>query len=134
MKTSPVVPILGSGKNNFQFLHVDDLSIIINNAAKRKILGTYIVAGPESISYNDLIKLLMNELKIEKPVLRIPLNLLRPTAHILDIIFAYPPITPGQIYNLTKDRAYNISKVVKIFKYKPTPLRKGLKELISKEF
>ena len=134
IKKSPIVPILGSGKNKMQFLYVNDLIKIIESSIRNKIFGTYVIAGPDIIAYNDFVKLLMKKLKIKKPVIRVPIFFLKPVSHILDKIFTFPPLTPSQLDNLARDREHSMYNIVKIFKYKPTTLSDGLQKLMSKEF
>ena len=71
---------------------------------------------------------------LSKPVVRIPIFLLKPLAHILDIFFHTPPLTPAQLDNLSEDRDYNIGDIVKLFHYTPTSLENGLKRLIAQDF
>jgi len=132
MKKNPVIPILGTGNNTFQFVHVDDICAVVQSAIQNKIYGTHVIAGPDVLSYKDFVKLLMKKLKIKKPVVHVPLSVLKPVAHILDVMMTFPPITPGQISNLAKNRRYLITKTVKLFKYKPTKIEKGLSELLKK--
>jgi len=133
IKKLPVVPILGNGKNRFQFLYIDDLLQVIMASLNRNITGTYVIAGPESGTYEDFMVTVLKELRISKPVVRIPIFLLKPIAHILDIFLSSPPLTPTQLNNLSEDREYDISDTVKLFKYTATPLETGLKRLIARE-
>ncbi len=130
----PIVPVLGKGKNKFQFLYVEDLIRVIKSSFERKIYGTYVIAGPESITYNDFINALLKHLKISKPVVRIPVFLLKPLSYLLEFILASTPITATQLENLAKDRDYDISDTVNLFDYKPTSLDQGLVNLISQDF
>lgn len=134
MKQYPIVPVLGSGKNKFQFLYVADLIRVIKSSFEQKIYGTYVIAGPDSITYNDFTNALLKHLKISKPVVRIPVFLLKPLSYLLDFILASPPLTPTQLENLAKDRDYDISDIVNLFDYKPTSLNNGLSKLISQDF
>jgi NADH dehydrogenase len=134
IKKYPLIPVIGSGKNKFQFVHVQDLCIIIENAIKNNITGTYVVAGPESITYNDFTDLLFNEIGVRRATIKIPVPILKPIAHLLNSVFTFPPITPAQLDNISKNREYDIRKIVNIFKYRPTPLREGLQKLLKAEF
>jgi nucleoside-diphosphate-sugar epimerase len=134
IKNLPVVPILGKGKNRFQFLYIDDLIQVITATLKRNITGTYVIAGPESVTYEDFIATVLQELGIKKPIVRIPIFLLKPIAYFLDVFLPYPPITPTQLNNLSEDRDYDIGSSVKLFKYTATPLEAGLKSLIARDF
>lgn len=122
----PFVPVLGPGHNFFQFIHVDDVAALIEQSIVKSIMGIYTAAGPEVISYNDFVELLMEQMAVRKPVVHFPFWLLKPAVRLLDLGLRNPPLTPGQIANLEKDRNYDITQLVNIFGYTPTPLRSGL--------
>lgn len=134
IKKLPVVPILGNGRNRFQFLYIDDLVKVITASLQRKITGTHVIAGPESVTYENFMATVLSQLGTSKTVVRVPIFLLKPIAHILDIFVPSPPITPTQLNNLSEDRDYDIGSSVKLFKYKATSLETGLKILIARDF
>lgn len=134
IKSKPIAPVLGSGKNKFQFLYIDDLINVIKSAIQREVYGTYVIAGPESFTYNEFMSVLMKHLKTRKPIVRFPIFLLKPASYFLDLIFPFPPLTPTQLKNLVIDRDYDISDNVSHFDYKPTSLDAGLSQLIATEF
>ncbi|MBN2322405.1 MAG: NAD-dependent epimerase/dehydratase family protein [Spirochaetes bacterium] len=129
----PVVPVLGRGRNRFQFLYIGDLLRVVESAIDGPVFGTYLIAGPKSISYNDFMALLFDLLGKKKPVVRVPLFLLRPLTILLDRVSDSPTLTPTQIDNIKKDRDYDIGDTVSAFGYVPTPLREGLLLLLSGE-
>jgi nucleoside-diphosphate-sugar epimerase len=134
IKKLPVVPILGNGKNRFQFLYIDDLLHVIVASLNRKITGTHVIAGPDSITYKDFMVSVFKVLGISKPVVRVPIFMLKPIAHILDVLLPSPPLTPTQLDNLSEDRNYYMGDTEKLFKYTATPLENGLKKLTALEF
>ncbi|HME87523.1 MAG TPA: NAD-dependent epimerase/dehydratase family protein, partial [Candidatus Nanoarchaeia archaeon] len=94
VKHLPFVPVLGSGKNLFQFVYIDDVISIIKSSIKNKIYGIYVVAGPDVISYSDFVKLLMDKLHVKKPLVPLSIRLLKPFSHVLDKLFSRPLLTP----------------------------------------
>jgi NADH dehydrogenase len=134
IKRFPIVPVLGNGTNRFQFLYVDDLIAIIKSSIVNRIYGTYTVAGPESITYNDFMMKIMNYLDIKKSVVKLPIPLLKPISYFLATFFNSPPLTNSQLENLKKDRNYDIAEIVHLFGYKPATLDTSLRSLIAREF
>lgn len=126
----PVVPVLGNGKNIFQFIHVKDVCNIVQECIEKRIKGTFTIAGPDNISYIDTVKLLMKELKVKRLLLTVPLFMLRPVAYILNLFLKNPPVTPGQLANIQIDRVHNMNENIKLFDYHPVYLHQGVKELI----
>jgi NADH dehydrogenase len=133
IKKYPVIPVLGGGENRFQFLYIDDLVRIITSSLAKGIYGTYVIAGPQSVTYKSFMKQILNYLKISKPVVKIPIPLLKPLSYILEIFFSSPPLTHTQLENLKKDRNYDIADIIHTFDYTPTSLDTGLRKLIAQE-
>jgi len=133
MRRFPVIPILGKGNNIFQFVFIGDLVRIIDNALAKKTTGIYTIAGGTSISYKKFIYILKRELNIPKPVWHIPLWVLKPISHILNIVLKNPPLTPSQIQNLSKDHRYDLNEQEQVFSIKTTPLITGLQKAIKEK-
>jgi nucleoside-diphosphate-sugar epimerase len=133
IKGYPIVPILGAGENRFQFMYIDDLIKIITSSIVKGIYGTYVVAGPQSVTYKSFIMQILNCLEIRKPVVKLPITLLKPLSYVLETFFRSPPLTHTQLENLRKDRNYDIAHIMRVFEYVPTPLDVGLRKLIAQE-
>jgi nucleoside-diphosphate-sugar epimerase len=133
IKSYPIVPMLGDGENRFQFLYIDDLIKIIISSINRGIYGTYVIAGLQSVTYKSFMKQILECLWINKPVVRVPIAILKPISYILELFFNSPPLTHTQLQNLKKDRNYDIADIIRVFDYTPTPLDTGLKKLIAQE-
>lgn len=125
----PVVPILGNGRNLFQFVHVDDVASIIDGALARGTTGTFTICGPDSVSYDRLVSMLMDALGIRRPVVHVRIPLVAPLARVLSPLLRNPPLTPSQLANLVPDRAHDISREVETFGYRPTTLADGLQSV-----
>jgi nucleoside-diphosphate-sugar epimerase len=127
----PVVPVLGSGDSLFQFIYIDDLTEIINQAVVKEMDGIYTVAGPQSYTYNEFMYTLMEVMSTKKGLFHTPLWILKPISYILNMLFKNPSLTPTQLDNLAMDRIYDISKIITTFNYKPTELSIGLKKMLT---
>lgn len=56
----PILPIIGSGNNTRQPLYVDDLSkFIVLLSKSRKIRKVYTIGGPEVMTYNQIVDILL---------------------------------------------------------------------------
>jgi len=130
----PLVPMLGMGRNRFQFLFVEDLVAVILSTILKPIPGVYVIAGIDNVSYREFMQTLMRALGRKRPVLPLPLFMLKPIAWILDLVMSNPPITPGQLANLGNDRCYEMAQTCELFGYVPTSLEDGLKALVAEEF
>lgn len=127
----PLVPVLGNGRALFQFVHVNDLIAVIRKGISDHIGGVYTIAGPDSMSYDAFLRNLMTAMHVNKKLVHLPTWLLKPAAHVLNLLFKQPPLTPTQLDNLKKDRHYDISQNLQTFGYRPTPLPEGLSMLFN---
>jgi uncharacterized protein YbjT (DUF2867 family) len=72
---SPFIPIVGS-KTKFQPVYVDDVAKVISVLIEKKYHKKYLeLGGDEIYTFNELIKILLSELKRKRIILRLPFSL-----------------------------------------------------------
>ena len=133
IKHNKIVPIPGSGKYLVQPLHVDDLVVYIQKAIVLPIYGTYMLAGKNSLSYNQLYDLLIRELSLKRIKLHVPLPFLKLVALVLQSLGIKPPLTYAQLCNLARDRNHSIKEVERRFKHTPLTFLEGIRRTIKQE-
>lgn len=127
IKKLPVVPLIGNGV--FQPIYVKDLAKYVNKAlSNHKINGKYVLAGADKITFKEFIKKIQKTINVKKPIITIPVFCILPFVWIYQKLVKNPFITMSQIKNLSSKRTYDISKTIKDFKLKPTPLEQALSE------
>ena len=126
-----IVPILGYGKNLIQPVYVKDLSKCIINSLKYNIQGTYTVCGADSVSYRDIVKTIKKTLNLRRFIFYIPLFIVKPMIYFYEKLVKNPKIKFASLIYLNYNRKHDISHIIKVFKYKPTALKDGIKEIIS---
>ena len=83
----------------------------------------YDIAGKESLSFNNIIKLCKSRFNIKKPLIHIPIFLCL-------ILFRIFPITSLEsIKGINQDTSANISLLVKDLKITPRSFKEGLKDV-----
>ena len=94
---SPFLPLIGGGKTKFQPILVTDLvNIIIKCIYKRFDQGQIIeLGGPDILSFVDILKFLLKELKIKRLLLNLPFPLARKVGYVFEHL-------PGSL--LTRDQ------------------------------
>lgn len=94
----PVVPVLGDGRTLSAPIHVQDLAATIaasfENPAARNTLWD--ACGPNILSTNATLSLLMQVLGQRRPLVHLPLPLVNAAAALLEC-FPRPPLTRGLI-------------------------------------
>jgi NADH dehydrogenase len=128
IRRTPVVPVPGSGKTRFQPIAVKDVARCIVVAAENHHLLGQIVAlgGPEHLSYEEILDIIIAVLKLKRRKIHLPLPLLRPGVWLLERLLPQPPVTTAQLAMLTIDNVTTLDCVENAFGFTPTPLREGI--------
>ena len=134
MKKMPIVPIPGDGQWTFQPIFVEDIPRYIEQGIKKNIVGTYLIAGAEAVSLNALIKRIMELAGEKKPVVHLPMVLVRWMSQVLEVCKIKPPLVTAQLKNMMVKRVYNIQRQIKVFGIKPTPLQEGLEKTVQEKY
>ncbi len=99
----PFFPLYYEGKTKFTPIHVSDLSEIIFQVIKKKIIGETIECiGPEELSFKDIILKLLKSIDKKKLLIPMPLNLAKITAKIFEKM-PNPLLTTDQLKLLKYD-------------------------------
>lgn len=124
MHKFPVIPVIGDGRYRLAPVHISDLvSTITKVIERRDIRGRiYTIAGPESLTYNEVIDRALKAGRLRKLKLHVPLSVvgffLKAGAFFLkDNFFAV-----DQLPRLTCEKSDDISAAVKDFGYGPMSL------------
>jgi len=96
--TGPVVPVLGDGRALSAPIHVDDLALAITAALDdpRGANALLDACGPNILSTNALLDLLMAVLDQRRPIIHLPVGALAVAAGILERL-PKPPLSRGLI-------------------------------------
>ena len=126
IKTYPIVPILGNGKNKLQPIYLEDLIKIIEVCINSDIKGIFLVAGNSIITYDELTDLIIKKLGLIRRKIYIPVWLIKPFAYLSQNLSKNPRITTVQLDNLKIDQVYDIEYMKKIFNIKLKDIEEGL--------
>lgn len=105
VRLNPVVPVVGDGTSMFQPIWVEDVcSCFVKMLDDDAYLGkACAVGGPEQLSYEDLLDIIMRVLGKRKPKLHVPVALMKPLAALMEKVLPSPPVTPAQLDLLELD-------------------------------
>ena len=101
---SPFIPLINSGKTNFQPIYVKDIAKAARSVLKNKSFNgkVYNLGGPEIINFKEILDLIL--LKIRKKRIYVPLSF--PIAKLIGLLFSLSPVKPitiNQVKLLEKD-------------------------------
>jgi len=133
IKRSPLIPIMGSGKNKLQPVYVKDIvKAIVKTIKIDKTIGkVYFLGGAERISFNDLINLILRKLQLKKIKIHLPLTLVKSMAYLYEKVIPNPTFTVDKITLLTYDKICDNSLAERDLNFKPIDIRSGIKFLIG---
>jgi NADH dehydrogenase len=134
IRSSPVLPVIGSGRSKIQPIFVDDVVACIIKAVTSDSFFNeiYEVGGPEQLTYEEVTRAIAAAMGIDRPVVRMPLLFMRPAARILEALLPKPPITTGQLLMLEEDNICSTRDVCEACGSAPLPFRDGLKRFMTK--
>jgi len=119
----PVVTIAGSGKTLFQPIYIEDWIKCFFIAIEKDYNKLYQFGGPEHLSYLEILKAFMEALKIKKPIINIPIGLVKmliPFLYSARIFGVKVPEISRELLNmLQKNNITDIDSVEKEFGFKP---------------
>lgn len=98
IESGPVVPVIGSGRVLSAPIHVDDLAAAIAAALEDPRAENMIfdACGPNTLSTNASLDLLMAALGRQRPTVHLPVGLMNAAARVLEAL-PDPPLTRGLI-------------------------------------
>lgn len=100
LRRMPAFAIPGDGSYPVQPVHVDDLArICIDTAHSDKDLVVD-AAGPETLAFRDLVKLVRRTVNARSPIVRLPPSVMAATARALGLLMHDVVLTPDEIKGL----------------------------------
>jgi nucleoside-diphosphate-sugar epimerase len=129
LRRLPFAPLPGGGQSLVQPIHQSDVTRALLAAARHDWTGPHamVIAGPEPMPYRDFLAAVVRAAGLgPRPVLPLPVGLLRALAGLTRIIPGLPSIGADEIRRLTEDKAFDIAPMRDILGVLPISLEQGL--------
>jgi uncharacterized protein YbjT (DUF2867 family) len=128
IKRTPLVPVIGSGKTRFQLISVEDVAACVARAVEeqRIINQAVLLGGPEYLTYEEIVDLIIERLKLRRRKAHIPVPLMHFMAWTGEKLGLTLPVTSAQLAMLTRDNITSLDAVEKVFGFKPVSLRERI--------
>jgi uncharacterized protein YbjT (DUF2867 family) len=130
---TPVLPFPGTGDCLHQPVHVADVAAAVLAAAGRLAAqdravacGLYNVAGPEAISFGQLLRTCAGAVGRRTRLVPVPLAPLVPLARGYERVSRRPRLRAEQLLRLGEDKAFGIGDTVRDLGYAPRPFADGI--------
>ena len=129
LRRLPCAPLPGGGRSLVQPIHQSDVTRALLAAVRQDWTGpqAIVIAGPEPMPYRDFLAAVVRAAGLgPRPVLPLPVGLLRGLAWCARIIPGLPAIGADEIRRLTEDKAFDIAPMRDMLRVSPIPLDEGL--------
>jgi uncharacterized protein YbjT (DUF2867 family) len=128
----PLLGVPGTGKQKLQPLFVEDLAACVALAiAGRGPNRIYEIGAPEVMTFDDLVRLIMDITGHRRPIFHIPEGAMRAFGAIGEKL-PKPIFSRDAVTFVTADNLCDIAPLVADFGIKLTPVREGLSYLAAK--
>jgi len=133
IKISPVIPIPGSGKSKFQPVYIKDwvkcmLKVL---ESPESFKGIFEIGGPQHLTYNEIVKTLMDAMKSKKIIQHIPMALMKFGAFVAEKTIPLFPVSSDQLRLLEADNICDVHSVEKNFGFKPVKYKDALNDFLQ---
>ena len=134
VRKSPVVPVLGSGRNPVQPVHVDDVAAAIAEALRRpEAVGRdYNLVGPDTVTMNRFTDMVCEVLSRRRWRLNIPGPIALVLAGASGLVLKDPPFTRDNLVGMEQDTVWTSEDAARDLGFAPRPLAAGLREALAR--
>ncbi len=125
IRTMPIVPVIGDGKNEFQPVSADDVARCVANAVDNPRLRNRRaeIGGPQRLTYDQVVDEVAFAMSTKRWKLHIPVALMRFPVWLTEKLFSRPPITKDQLAMLQVPNYSERDTVQGVFRFNPKRIR-----------
>jgi uncharacterized protein YbjT (DUF2867 family) len=128
----PVVPVFGDGRFPTQPVWIEDVALALIRAAEEAaIVGAFELGGPDVLTYEELLRAIGRAVGRPRPLLHVPLALVRAAAAAFDPLGPAAPLTHDQLQMLVEGSATPANTIESVFGIRPLPFAEGLKRYLG---
>jgi uncharacterized protein YbjT (DUF2867 family) len=132
LRLTPVFPVPGTGKQKVQPVLVDDLAACVALALTGKgANGTYEVGGPDLMTFDEMMRLVMEVTGARRPIIHIPESIMRAFGAVGEKL-PTPVLSRDAVKFVTADNACHIAPLIADFGVQLTPMKTGIAYLAKK--
>lgn len=130
----PVAPVVGNGKTRFAPIWKEDVArVFVKCLQDPQTIGQYYeIGGPENIEYKQMMQIIKDKLGSRKPMLNVPIWMIKPGVVVMNAVLSKPPVTPGLLDLLAIDNTPQPNAITSVFGIYPKPIREGIDYVVKK--
>jgi NADH dehydrogenase len=92
---------------------------------------TFEIGGPEQLTYEEVTRTIADAMGIRRPMVHMPMPLMRPLARVMEVILPTPPVTTDQLIMMQEDIVCDLKDIRETFGVEPVTFREGLRRFIK---
>jgi NADH dehydrogenase len=120
LRLSPIVPVIGNGLYQLQPIAADDVAEAIALAAEdASIAGVFEIAGPEALTYHQILDQLEDALGVRRRRMAVPVSIVRFSANAGMVLPNLNPISPDQLQMLLEGNTTHHNAITSTFHITP---------------
>jgi len=132
LRFAPIFGVPGTGRQKVQPVLVDDLAACVMLAVSgRGRNGTYEIGGPDLMTFDEMMRIIMDASGHRRPLFHIPETIMRTVSGLLEKL-PKPLLSRDAVTFVTADNACEIKPLVDEFGINLTPARVGMAYLAKK--
>ena len=123
VRSSPITPVIGSGNNRLQPIHVEDVARCVALSLSGNIRGnrTVEIGGPEQLSYNEIIRAVARVMGRRRLLVNVPLWKMRLPIALMETLTPRAPINRAMLQLITLRNVAEPDSVERVFGFRPRP-------------
>jgi NADH dehydrogenase len=102
-RRSPLMPVIGNGRQALEPVFVDDVAWAVGEAVDRGVEGTYEIGGPERLTMDDVVRAMLRAMGKRRPLVHVPAVLPQLAARLVLSKLPGPPLTADAVEFLVHD-------------------------------
>ena len=121
VRSLPITPVIGSGNNRLQPIHVEDVARCVALSLSGNIRGnrTVEIGGPEQLSYNEIIRVVARVMGRRRLLVNVPLWKMRLPIAMMEMLTPRAPINRAMLQLITLRNVAEPDSVERVFGFRP---------------
>ena len=121
VRSLPITPVIGSGNNRLQPIHVEDVARCVALSLSGNIRGnrTVEIGGPEQLSYNEIIRVVARVMGRRRLLVNVPLWKMRLPIALMEMLTPRAPINRAMLQLITLRNVAEPDSVERVFGFRP---------------
>ena len=129
---APVVPLFGDGSFPMQPVWIGDVVTAFALAAEgQSPEGMFEIGGPSVMPYSEFVRAIGRASGRPRPVIHVPLRLVRLAARVFDLLGPAAPLTSDQLQMLVEGSTTGHNSLQSVFGIEPLDFEVGLRRFLG---